>query len=326
MNSFSNQHGYGRLTAGTVILSITVISVLIYQFFAFRDAVPTTSISQTPVDAISSVQLFPQTLPVLQDIGYLLEVRDSEGKEFQFQPFFHKSSGVLTTSTGSRIVNGIFPLPPEITNVVSSEISLFDNRNQRAPVVISLLSGAVNGSRALLEFKVNGLDQSTGKYSLGTPTDNNTLINERSGLWYGDIIQNQSFLDLPNLPRGWVYEGWVIIGDQPLTTGRFSDPNQSDLFSGFSDKKAEPPDFPGEDFLVDPPVDVFQGLFFPVDLAGQKTVITIEPDHNGLDPTGQGPFPIKLFDSNISKLAQAGVLYDLDSAIDQFPKSTLVVR
>jgi hypothetical protein len=321
---FKNQEGYGRLTSGTVSLFVVVLSVLAYQValsnpFQIKQ-------TQQQVTLISSVQLFPQTLPLLNDIGYLVEIEDGEGRTIDLGVFFHKQQGIVTNDRGSVMSEGILPLPVEVTEVKRVSISLFDARSRQRPIVIPFLTGQINDDRALVQFIQTFDKKLTGQYSLATPTDNNALVNERSGLWFGDIIQNVSKLDLPQLPSGWIYEGWAVVDNQPLTTGKFARGNASDLFSGFSDAKSNTPQFPGEDFLLDPPVELFTELTFPVDLAGQQVKITIEPINAGIDPTGEGPFPVELFSSSIPRLAQAGVIYDLDLTIDDFPKATVVLR
>ena len=92
-------------------------------------------------------------------------------------------------------------------------------------------------------------------------------------------------LDIPELPAGWVYEGWVVIDGQPVSTGRFLDPTGPDDFGGFSGPLGNPP-FPGEDFIVNAP----DGLEFPLDLRGAGTVVlTVEP----ADDDSPAPFPIR---------------------------------
>jgi hypothetical protein len=72
--------------------------------------------------------------------------------------------------------------------------------------------------------------------------------------------------------------------------GKFTSANGSDLAAAFSCPVAGPP-FPGEDFLQGLP----SGVAAPVNLAdgSSLTVVTIEPDLNGVDPTGAGPFAVK---------------------------------
>jgi hypothetical protein len=76
----------------------------------------------------------------------------------------------------------------------------------------------------------------------------------------------------------------------PLSTGRFTRASGADQSAHFSGPLPGPP-FPGEDFLNSLPA----GVNAPVNLAGgaSMAVVTVEPDLNGADPTGPGPFSIK---------------------------------
>ncbi|MHC4452101.1 MAG: anti-sigma factor domain-containing protein, partial [Planctomycetota bacterium] len=49
------------------------------------------------------------------------------------------------------------------------------------------------------------------------------------GIWFLDPGGGPSAsLVLPSLPNGWRYEGWVVVGGQPFTTGRFDMPAGAD--------------------------------------------------------------------------------------------------
>jgi len=112
----------------------------------------------------------------------------------------------------------------------------------------------------------------TGSYIVATPTtatDDDNL----SGVWFLNPVDGPSAsLNLPALPAGWEYEGWVVLDGTPLSTGRFLDASGPDSFGGFSGPDGTPP-FPGEDFVVNAP----SGLTFPTDVSGATVVISVEP-------------------------------------------------
>ena len=128
-----------------------------------------------------------------------------------------------------------------------------------------------------------------GSFFVATPTTEST-DDEYSGVWFlvppaGEGQPPTAGLDIPELPAGWVYEGWVVIDGQPVSTGRFLDPAAPDDFGGFSGPLGNPP-FPGEDFIVNAP----DGLTFPLDLRGNGTVVlTIEP----ADDDSPAPFAMR---------------------------------
>lgn len=123
-----------------------------------------------------------------------------------------------------------------------------------------------------------------GEFVLATPTTDAT-DDELSGIWFIRLDPTRAGLDLPELPAGWVYEGWAVIDGQPVSTGRFVSADGVDEFNGFSGTDASGPAYPGEDFIQNAP----EGLDFPVDLTGSTVVISIEP----LDDDSPAPFAFK---------------------------------
>ncbi|UCF11631.1 MAG: hypothetical protein JSW06_06160 [Thermoplasmatales archaeon] len=119
---------------------------------------------------------------------------------------------------------------------------------------------------------------STGVYKLATPTTENTT-DEKSGIWYINETGEKG-LDLPTLPTGWIYEGWIVIDGTAISTGRFSDSNMSDdsdIYSG----NLTGPEFPGEDLIINGTLEIL----FPTTLDGNTAVISVEPDpDNDADP------------------------------------------
>lgn len=325
MFDIRNQNGYARMNGATAILAVIVISVVAYQFFAYRQKDDAGTPAQL-IAGISSIQLFPQSLPINADLKYVFEITDEDNAAHVVGKFFHKQENVILNEAGGIIQDGIFNLPIESKKVVSARLLIFDDSNLARPLLIPFLDGMIRNDRSLLTFNQVNFSSSSGKFMLASPTDNNSLVNERSGLWFGDAVKNQPKLLLPDLPKGWVYEGWVVIDGQSLTTGRFNKTNKPDLFSGFSDTQGIAPSFPGEDFLRAPPVRVFPGLKFPLDLVGQSVMVTIEPDNNGTDPSGASPFAAVILKKDLSRLAEPGRLYDLDLALDTLPKATVVLR
>ena len=109
------------------------------------------------------------------------------------------------------------------------------------------------------------------------------------GVWFLDPKAGAPSLDLPVLPDGWVYEGWVVGEDGPVTTGRFLDPSAADQDGGGAAAGPDgTPPYPGQDF-VNPPRD----------LRGGKVVISVEPEPDD----SPMPFSLKpLVDGLVSDL------------------------
>jgi hypothetical protein len=189
------------------------------------------------------------------------------------------------------------------------------------PSGIVLLAGSVVDNSADLAFPID-LSTVNGTYILATPTDG-AETNELSGIWFLQLPGPPTAgLSLPDLETGWVYEGWVVNAGTPLTSGRFTSPEDFDLFDGYSSTEPGPP-FPGEDYLVNAPM----GLTFPIDLSDGESlaVISVEPDLNSNDPTGDAPFVIKPLVGNIPLGAQDHINYQMDQNLASVPSGTATI-
>ena len=189
------------------------------------------------------------------------------------------------------------------------------------PSGVVVLAGEVGESNTVaLSFPVD-LSNVSGSYILATPTNGNGN-NETSGVWFVQLPPPLSAsLNLPELPSGWVYEGWAVNGGTPLTTGRFSDVAAADDFNDFSGTDAPGPNFPGEDFIRNAP----EGSTFPVDLADGESlvVVSVEPDIDGVDPTGPAPFDLKPLVDMIPLGAADHTNIELDVDLSGIPSGTV---
>jgi hypothetical protein len=167
-----------------------------------------------------------------------------------------------------------FPLAEEneagTTFVLTIEPAVGDDP---APSHVHILGGDLADDQADLHIAHGAalgtdLQDASGGYILETPTDD-VAENYANGVWFVDS------LDLPTLPEGWVYEGWVVVDGEPISTGRFTDPDvaDSDGAGPSAGPNAAPP-HAGQDF-VDPATS----------LIGGAVVITVEPEpDNSPDP------------------------------------------
>ena len=160
------------------------------------------------------------------------------------------------------------------------------NGDDPAPADTHLLAGALSGGVADLTVgheAALGTDfaGAAGEYILETPSTSTVADDADQGIWWlvpGDGTPTPG-LTLPALPAGWVYEGWVVGPDGPISTGRFTDPMAAD--SDGAGPTAGPdgaPPFPGQDF-IDPAVS----------LLGHAAVISVEPEPDD----SPAPFAIK---------------------------------
>jgi hypothetical protein len=166
------------------------------------------------------------------------------------------------------------------------------------PAATHVLAGDWGGTMASLSIghpAALGDDFSTasGQFILETPTTSGIPGDYDQGIWWLDPAGGPGpALVLPALPAGWMYEGWVVNMDGPISTGRFLAPSGADSDAGGPDSGPDPaPPFPGQDF-IDPPMS----------LVGLVAVISVEPEPDDTP----APFAIKpLVDMSIEDVGAA---------------------
>ena len=183
------------------------------------------------------------------------------------------------------------------------------------------MSGSISGGKATLSIGHSAalgddFSGASGTYILATPTDGPNT-NEKSGLWSLDLSTGTPAvgLNLPTLPDGWVYEGWVVIDGTPVSTGRFTQVDRADIAAPYSGPESGPP-FPGEDFLVNAP----EGLTFPGNIVGNVAVISVEPDPDD----SPAPFALKPLLGAIPEYATDHFNYSIGTAA-VFPQGTATI-
>jgi hypothetical protein len=182
-----------------------------------------------------------------------------------------------------------------------------------APAATKYLGGDFAGDTAMLSVADGAtlgddFSGASGSFILQTPSTAGVVGDYASGIWWLDPSGPAATLVLPGLPAGWLYEGWVVGPDGPVSTGRFGQAAGAD--SDGAGPTAGPdgtPPFPGQDFIS--PL---------VSLVGYQAVITIEPEP---DDSG-GPFTLKpLVDMNVEDVGP-GVLQPMANGAAAFPTGT----
>jgi hypothetical protein len=176
-----------------------------------------------------------------------------------------------------------------------------------------LLGGDFHGKRARLRTAHpaalgDNFRKAKGSYILNAPSGSSLGTPYTHGIWWLDPAAGPGpTLNLPALPAGWVYEGWVVGADGPISTGTFTavDMADSDGAGATGGPDASPP-FPGQDF-VNPPTDLTRGY---------AAVISIEP----YPDNSPAPFTLKpLVDSNIDDTGAPGILQKMANNARSFP-------
>lgn len=311
--------GYARMYTILVMLTVIVGTVLLYQSIAYREETVETEVL---VRNATRVQLFSNNLSVLSQGAYELWVKTETG-DISLGKFQVTDEKAVVTTQG-ELDGGVFTLPANLSPITGAAISVSSSLDPRGDDSVIYLTGDIENDRVSLAFPVD-FSEAEAEFMMATPTDNDSLVNEKSGVWFGDVLKNQPALTLPELPENWVYEGWINIDGKTLTTGSFVNPQEKDLFAGFSDTKGQVPNFPGEDFLKDPPVAVFPDLVFPLDVTGNLVQLSIEPRFESKDPTGAGQFPHILLEKSVSRRSQPYEFINLELA-EMMPSALVVFR
>lgn len=199
------------------------------------------------------------------------------------------STGTFTVDASSKLSQSSFMLTKTDIDAASDFVLSIEPipDSDPAPSAIKILGGAFSGTSARISAAHgaalgNDFSSVTGNFILATPTTT-TTEDELSGIWFLEITASGPAvgLSLPELPDGWLYEGWSVINGMPVSSGTFSKVDMEDNSAPYSGSDASGPPFPGEDFVTNSPT----GLTFPTDLSEATMVISIEPSpDNSADP------------------------------------------
>lgn len=231
-------------------------------------------------------------------------------------------NGEIVDLSGSAIPNGEFDVDADLASASVFILTIEPGGDtDDIPAVTHHLAGGITNGTASLSMMHNaslGSDfmNAVGEYILATPSDGGDS-NELSGIWFLNPDAGTSTLSLPDLPNGWVYEGWAVADGTPLSTGTFTSVEGADNAAPFSGNEPTPP-FPGEDFLMNAP----SGLTFPLDLSGGTVVISVEPSPDD----SPAPFALKPLVGQIPDAATAFTLYTLQNNSASFPSGTVRIN
>jgi hypothetical protein len=169
----------------------------------------------------------------------------------------------------------------------------------------------------------------SGKYTITAPT---SPADSNSGVWF---IEQQGgttsagLRNLPALPTGWRYEGWIgmpiienqngsVVAFQYVSTGKFLRADSADLDGAGVGKGPGPGfNFPGQDFINPPGNPVKPDLRFAICL------VTVEPEPDN----SPGPFSLKLLSIPLSStpLPQGHALQMDNVAAASFPRAKVTI-
>jgi hypothetical protein len=201
------------------------------------------------------------------------------GSTFEPTEIFNLDDEGRFVNNNGQFIASTFFVESDISEASLVMVTIEGKRDiDEEPSSTVVLAGPVTASIAILttsDPNAVGVDfsSSAGVFTLMTPSDD-PAGNETQGVWFVDPTLTSGFvagLSLPTPPSGWIYEGWVGVGNEILSTGQFNRMQGVDLGQPYSLQDAL--NFPGEDFFVNPPA----GVSFPLDLSGADVFVTLEP-------------------------------------------------
>lgn len=232
-----------------------------------------------------------------------------------------KSAGRFTVNDQGVMSQNSFSVASADIAAATAYVLTIEPKNDAdpGPAKTHLLAGDFDAARTQASLSVahaaalgSDFASAKGKFFLATPTNSGT---DDQGIWWVDASSGsmQAGLSLPTLPAGWVYEGWVVVGGTPTSTGRFTSATVADSDGAGPAKGAgSAPSFPGQDF-INPAKK----------LPGGMAVISIEPEPDN----SAAPFVLKpLLTNPIGNATGSGNLQTMVNQSAQVnPKGTVTI-
>ena len=225
------------------------------------------------------------------------------------------STGTFSIDAGGSLSTSMFSVDQAALQAATKFILTIEPSpdSNPMPAATKYLAGDFVGNSASLSVADaatlgNDFRSASGGFILATPSTNAVADDYAFGIWWLDPAGPGASLMLPALPAGWMYEGWVVGPDGPVTTGRFIQATGADSDGGGPGAGPDAtPAFPGQEFITP-----------PVSLIGATAVISIEPEPDD----SPGPFTLKpLVDMDIADVG-ALVLQDMANNAASFPTGT----
>ncbi len=232
------------------------------------------------------------------------------------------STGVFTINDQGELSSSDFTVDLDDLNAATKFVLSIEPSpdSDPAPAATKVLVGDIsNGAADLTSAIVGDFSDASGEFFLRTPTDETGMNNgnDENGVWFGTPgMPPVPNFNLPELPEGWAYEGWVVGENGPITTGTFTAFDMADDAAPYSGTSQSGPPVPGEDFFMNAP----SGESFPLDVRGRTVVISVEP----VPDDSPAPFAMKplvgtagqdtapathAFDRNLSSLPTGSISF-----------------
>jgi hypothetical protein len=265
---------------GIIIVVTIIISALILIVSKFYLDGKNQTIAPSP-----SMTLQSDNFPTIQ-LGHYAIWGRKDDNSVVFIKRFNSIDNQLKNLDGSDLTELYLEGLDDIQSIFVTIESEGDR--DETPNDFVLMDSEIVQNRAELIFDLD-IPESENYFILATPTDGNSTINEMSGLWFKDEVDELPGLKLPNSPQKFKYEARIInpVVERALYLGRFDNVKEEDNSKIYS-LSSEGFKFPGEDLLRNLP----EPLEAPLNLANgnYQIIVSLEPDSDGIDNTGEDVF------------------------------------
>lgn len=263
-------------------MKINVDKMILMSALTFGSAVGFTSCSNedSKDDEKSKMQVLDSAdvTSVDKKLTLNLESLGDLGADYVYEGWIITSNGPVTSgrfSMNETKEKFEFNLASDIADDAKAFVLTIEPvlNDDAAPSMTHVLAGDIVDGVAVLSVEHNAafgtnFATASGAYILETPTTGGIAEDYNQGIWFIDTENGpKAGLNLPVLPAGWAYEGWVVGENGPVSTGVFTDVNTGDFDgAGIAAGVDAFPPFPGQDF-INPALN----------LVGQTVVISVEP-------------------------------------------------
>jgi len=173
----------------------------------------------------------PDPSPMTKELKLSFTGLENLGMDYAYEGWIMVDGAPVTTGTfmvddNGNLSKSSFAIDEEMLNKATAFILTIEPYpdTDPAPSDVHVLAGDFSSTSADLSVSHgaalgNDFMSAMGNYILATPTTA-TMDDELSGVWFLDLSSGSPAvgLDLPELPEGWVYKGWVVTNGVPVSS------------------------------------------------------------------------------------------------------------
>jgi hypothetical protein len=249
---------------------------------ALTGALALAAVACGPADGPAQDPIITENTTETKTLALTFEGLEALGDDYVYEGWIVGPDGPVTTGRFSVDADGVlteseFIIANDIVDTAELFVLTIEPavNDDPAPSHVHILAGPFSDGASSLSIghmAALGTDllDASGAFILKTPTTGGTDSDDAQGIWWLELTATgpAPSLVLPTLPDGWVYEGWVVGADGPISTGRFRSANEADSDGAGPTAGSDGfPPFSGQDFIAP-----------PVSLIDHKAVITVEPE------------------------------------------------